>query len=129
MNLTRKQINFLKIFGFLLMIGLMVVLNNNQENARNHSGKKASGDIGITINSLGIAPIAAEIPGKTEGALPLKLISNPNSTFLFLFNQSREIIIGCRYIQFQKLFYTYCSQLQNNFLIEFLATMRNKDIR
>jgi hypothetical protein len=129
MNLTRKQINFLKIFGLLLMIGLMVVLNNNQENARKHSGKKASGDIGVTINSLGIAPLALEIPGKTEAALPLKLISNPNSNFLFLFNQSREKMIGCRLIQFQKLFYTYCSQLQNNFLIEFLATMRNKDIR
>jgi hypothetical protein len=129
MQLTRKNITFIKLFSFLLMIGLMVFLNNKQETAKNLSGRKHASEFSISINNLGIASLASAIPEKTEAALPLKLISNPNSNFLFLFNQSREQKIGFQFIQFQKLFFVYCSKFQSNFLIEFLATMRNKDIR
>jgi hypothetical protein len=129
MDLTRKQINFLKLFSFLLMIGLMVVLNNNQESAKNHSGKKTDNDLSVNINDSGITPLQTGIPEKSEGALPLKLISNPNSNFLFLCNQNRELKNWIQYIRLQKLFFVYCSKIQHNFLIEFLATMRNKDIR
>jgi hypothetical protein len=129
MNLTRRQINFLKFFSFLLMIGLMVVLNNNLESAKNHSGKKATGHLTVNINNFGITPNQSGIPEKSEGSLPIKLISNPNSNFLHLINQDREIKNWVQFIQLQKLFFGYCSKIQHNFLIEFLATMRNKDIR
>lgn len=129
MFLTRKQFQFLKFFSFLLMIGLMVVLNNEQKSAKILSGKKPVSHIIANENGAGITANAAAIPEKSEGALPLKLISNPNSNFLFLFNQSKDLKTGFRFIQLQKLFFVYCSKFQNNFLIEFLATMRNKDIR
>jgi len=129
MTLTRKQINYLKIFSFILMIGLMVVLNNEQKSAKGLSGKKQSTHLIATENGAGITANASTIPAKSEGAIPLKLISNPNSNFLFLFNQSKELRNGFQFIQFQKLFLVYCSKIQQNFLIEFLATMRNKDIR
>jgi hypothetical protein len=111
------------------MIGLMVVLNNEQKSAKILSGKKPVSHIIVNENGAGITANAAAIPEKSEGALPLKLISNPNSNFLFLFNQSKDLKTGFRFIQMQKLFFVYCSKFQNNFLIEFLATMRNKDIR
>jgi hypothetical protein len=107
----------------------MVVLNNNQESAKNHSGKKTASDLSVNINNSGITPLQSGIPEKSEGALPLKLISNPNSNLLFLCNQNRELKNWIQYIQLQKLFFVYCSKIQHNFLIEFLATMRNKDIR
>jgi hypothetical protein len=129
MQLNRKHITFIQLFSFLLMIGLMVFLNNKQETAKNNSGRKHTSEFSININNLGIAPLASAIPEKTEAALPLKLISNPNSNFLFLFNQSRELKSDFRFIQLKKLYFVYCSKFQNNFLIEFLATMRNKDIR
>jgi len=129
MLLTRKKINYLKLISFLLMIGLMVVLNNEQKSAKILSGKKATSNLIVNENGAGITANTAAIPEKSEGSLPLKLISNPNSNFLFLLNQSKESKIGFRFIQLQKLFFVYCSKIQNNFLIEFLATMRNKDIR
>lgn len=129
MSLTRKHIAYIKVISFLLMIGLMVVLNNKQEIARGHSGKRTTSDLTIDVKNSGLAPLVAGIPQKAEGAIPLKLISNPNSNFLFLLNQSRELRSGFRFIQFQKLYFVYCSKFRNNFLIEFLATMRNKDIR
>jgi len=129
MNLTRKQISFLTIFSFLLMIGLMVVLNNEQKMAKSLAGKKSASHLTVNVNDTGIAANASTLPERTEGTLPLKLISNPNSNFLFLFNHSRELKIEFHFIQFQKLFFVYCSKFQSNFMIEFLATMRNKDIR
>jgi hypothetical protein len=129
MHLTQKHINYLKFFGFLLMIGLMVVLNNEQKSAKTLSGKKPVCHLMVNENGVGITANASTLPEKTEGSLPLKLISNPNSNFLFLFNQSKELKNGFQFIQFQKLFFVYCSKFQSNFLIEFLATMRNKDIR
>ncbi|HNW50165.1 MAG TPA: hypothetical protein PKH79_03725 [Prolixibacteraceae bacterium] len=129
MKLTRKQINIIKIFSFLLMIGLMIVLNNKQKSAKSESGEPSSHEYILLANGSGIATNISAIPEKAEGALPLKLISNPNSNLLFLFNQSREQRMEFRYIQFQKLFLVFCSKIHDNFLIEFLATMRNKDIR
>jgi hypothetical protein len=129
MELARKQINFLKIFSFLLMIGLMVVLNNEQKTAKTLSGRKTTSDIIVKENGEGIIFNTFAIPEKSEGALPIKLISNPNSNLLFLLNHSRELKTEFQFIQLKKLFFVFCSKFQNNFLIEFLATMRNKDIR
>lgn len=129
MQLTRKQISYIVVISFLLMIGLMVFLNDRQETLKGLSGKKHTSELSLNVNNLGIAPLASGIPEKTEAALPLKLISNPNSNFLYLFNQSRELKSEFQFFQFQKLFLVYCSKIQHNFLIEFLATMRNKDIR
>jgi len=119
----------LTFFSFLLMIGLMVVLNNEQKTAKSLSGKKSTSHLMVDVNSSGIASNASTIPEKTEGTLPLKLISNPNSNFLSILNYSKELKIGFHFVQFQKLFLVYCSKFQSNFLIEYLATMRNKDIR
>ena len=129
MNLTQKKIQYIKFFSFLLMIGLMIVLNNEQKTAKFLSGKGTTNNLTVTENRSGITNTASALPEKTEGALPLKLISNPNSDFLFLYNQSREIKSEFHFVQFQKLFFVYCSRLHRNFMMEFIATMRNKDIR
>jgi len=127
MNLSVKNITRIKIIGFLLMIGLMVYLNDKFDSDENE--KTSESQIYVPNDDSGLATSSARIPGKTEGAIPLKLISNPNSNFLFLFNHSHKIIFNSRFLQLEKTYLEYCCKTRASFLIEYLATMRNKDIR
>ncbi len=127
MNLDQKQIRYIKIISFLLMIGLMVFLNNEQKSS--NKDNSAESTINISKNDSGLASNSAKIPEKTEGSIPLKLISNPNSNLLFLLNNCRKSVFDSRYVQLQKLYLGFCSKTRTNFLIEYLATMRNKDIK
>jgi hypothetical protein len=71
----------IKFIGFLLMIGLMVYLNdkiNSDDNV-----KKSESQIYTPNEDSGLVTSSARIPEKAEGAIPLKLISNPNSNFYF----------------------------------------------
>ncbi len=127
MKLSVKNITRIKIIGFLLMIGLMVYLNDKFESDDNE--KTSESQIFVPNDNSGLATSSARIPNKTEGAIPLKLISNPNSNFLFLFNNSHKIIFNSRFLQLEKKYLQYCCKTRASFLIEYLATMRNKDIR
>ncbi len=129
MKISRKHISYLKVISLMLMIGLMFILNKQQESAKSRSGNKAESTLTETIDRSGIGATTAQIPTKTEGAIPLKLISNPNSNFFTLVNCSKEFYNRSRYIQFRKEFLNYCSKVYFNFLIEYLATARNKDIQ
>jgi hypothetical protein len=129
MKISRKQIGYIKVIGLTLMVCLMVVLNNRQELAKLKAGNKTESSITATVDHSGIGATAAQVPTKTEGAIPLKLISNPNSNFLMLVNCSKELYNKSRFIQYRKVFLKYCSKIHSNFLIEYLATSRNKDIQ
>jgi hypothetical protein len=129
MKLTRKHIGYLKIISLILMIGLMVVLNKQQESAKLKAGNKTESSLVIPIDHSGIGATMAQVPTKTEGAIPLKLISNPNSNFLTLVNCTQEVYLRSRFVQFKKVFLKYCCKIHSNYLIEYLATSRNKDIQ
>ncbi len=127
MNLSIKNMTRIKFIGFLLMIGLMVYLNdkiNSDDNV-----KKSESQIYTPNEDSGLVTSSARIPEKAEGAIPLKLISNPNSNFLFLFNISHKVIFNSKFLQLKKTYLDFCCKTRTSFLIEYLATMRNKDIR
>lgn len=129
MRLSKKSIHFLQLTGFILMLVLMVVLNNRIEKTAprvvNHNETIST----LAINNAGIAPLLAQIPNTPEGALPIKLITNPNSPFLIFINNSFEFKNNYRYTHYRKQFLNFSMQLQTFFIIEFLVTARNKDIR
>lgn len=127
MNLSVKNITRIKIIGFLLMIGLMVYLNDKINS--DDKEKTSESQIYTPNDDSGLVTSSARIPDKAEGAIPLKLISNPNSNFLFLFNTSHKVIFNSRFLQLEKTYLEYCCKTRASFLIEYLATMRNKDIR
>jgi len=129
MVLTQRNINSLKIIGLLLMMGLMVVLNDKQENAKNKAGKNQDREIVRNVNDSGITPGTATIPDKTEGSLPIRLISKTNLNLLLVINNCQHFTHAVKYQVLQKNFLTFCSTISYNFITEYLATIRNKDYK
>jgi hypothetical protein len=129
--LRAKRVNnrSFKIIGFILMIGLMIWLNAQQENAKNKAGKKSSTDFVASIDHSGITPGIATIPAKTEGSLPLSLISKPNSNFLSVINTCQHYLHSVKFNLLQKSFLSISPKIHLNFITEYLATIRNKDYR
>lgn len=129
MKAKRINIRSIKVVGFFLMIGLMILLNAQQEDAKSKAGKKQSKELVACIDPSGITPGTANIPIKTEGALPLRLISKPNSNFLLVINNCQHFSHIVKYQVLQKSFLNILTKIHYNFITEFLATMRNKDYR
>lgn len=119
----------MQVAGFVMLLGLMVVLNHRIEKVNTDSKQHTETVTSIEVNNAGIAPLSAQIPNNPEGALPIKLISNTNSPFLAFINNSFEFKNNYRYTQYRKQFLSYCSRLQTFFITEVLVTARNKDIR
>jgi hypothetical protein len=124
-----RLFSLIKIFSFLLMIGLMVLLNEQQENARNKSGRKPFREVVTTIDPSGLAPVSSAIPNKTEGALPFRLISKTNSNFLFVITNCQHFLHEVKYQVLQKRFLKIRPKIHLNFITEYLATIRNKDYK
>jgi hypothetical protein len=129
MVLSQRNRNTIKIVGFILMIGLMVVLNDRQEAAKNKAGKNRHKEVVTDANRSGVTPGTATIPAKTEGALPLRLSSKPNSNFLLVVSNCQHFSHVVKYQLQQKNFLGFCTKISYNFITEFLATIRNKDYR
>ncbi len=129
MKLSRKNRIRIKVIGFLLMVLTMVLLNNmQQESSANFSARNNFEIIG-NINDKGITPGSATIPTKTEGDLPLRLISKPNSNFLMVLNNCQHFSNAVKFQLLQKTFLQFCTRIHYNFITEFLATIRNKDYK
>ena len=129
MGKKQKQIFSIRILGFILMIGLMVLLNARQENAKSKAGKQPTKIIVANVDPSGLTPGTATIPVRTEGALPLQLISKTNSNFLLIINNCQQSLHGVKYQVLQKRFLRIRPKIHLNFITEFLATIRNKDYR
>ena len=129
MKLSRKNRIRIKVIGFLLMVLTMVLLNNmQQESSANFSARNNFEIIG-NINDKGITPGSVTIPTKTEGDLPLRLISKPNSNFLMVLNNCQHFSNAVKFQLLQKTFLQFCTRIHYNFITEYLATIRNKDYK
>ena len=129
MQLSKKHIRFMQLAGFVIMLAVMVVLNNRIEKVDQGEKPHTETVSSIGLNISGVAPLSAQIPSNPEGAIPIRLISNPNSPFLVFINKSYEFRNNYRYTQCRKRFLHFCSRLQTFFITEFLVTARNKDIQ
>lgn len=129
MHLRPKHKICLKVIGFVSLLVLMVVLNNNQKKEIVNDSNAAKSVIETEINYDGIANASSQIPNKTESTLPIKLISNPNTNFLYFINHSFNIKNTYTYLQLRKEYLNFCSGINTRFLIEVIRTTRNKDIK
>lgn len=129
MNFNTKHIRHIKILGFFILLGVMVVLNNRIDNTiGNQSRSKPSTEV-LNSNNLGVTPLTAQLPLNPEGSLPIKLITNTNTNFLVFSTFGYEFKNECKFLQLKMQFLTYCSCIKNIFFIEYLVSTRNKDIR
>lgn len=129
MNLSHKNRIRIKVIGFLLMVLTMVVLNDKQNESAERNDKLSNWKIIGDINNKGITPATATIPAKTEGDLPLSLISKPNSNFLTVINNCQHFSNAVKFQLLQKTFLQFCTKIHFNFITEYLATIRNKDYK
>lgn len=107
----------------------MFVLNNRIEKTESGQKHKTESVVSINSNHAGIAPLSAQIPDKTEGSLPIKLISNLNSDFLYFINNGYEFRNEFKFLFLQKAYLNFCHKIQAKKLISYLITARSKDIQ
>ena len=112
-----------------MMIGLMIVLNNRQDSAKDGKEQKTETIANADLNHSGITPLFAQVPQSTEGTLPIKLISNPFSNFLVFVNHSQKFKTAFQLLQRKKIYLDICTLIPTSFIIKYLSTARNKGHR
>jgi hypothetical protein len=118
----------IQLAGFVLLLGLMFVLNNRLEQ-KERPQPAPTETLESWQNDTGIAPLTAQIPGRTEGSLPIKLITNLNTNFLVFTNHSFTFRMDTFIRVQKKLYQTFCHKIQRATILNVLATAKNKDIR
>lgn len=129
MLIITKHKKYIKIIGFFFLLGVMFVLNNQLEKKDVEVKGQTENIQNFETNISGIAPLTAQIPNKTEGALPIKLISNPNSIFLSFVNYGYEHFSCYSFIELKKRYLKYCARIWAHNITEFLLSLRNRDIQ
>lgn len=119
----------IKFAGFVLLLGLMFFLNNRIEKANQAKEHQTETVVTIELNHSGIAPLMAQIPHEHEGSLPIKLITNLNSNFLYFINNGYEFRNQFSYLQLKKQFLIIYPKIQKRTLIKYLIAAKSKDIQ
>lgn len=124
-----KHIRYFKPLSFIFLLGVMFVLNKHIEKEKVNISENTESIQIINSNNSGLAPLSAQLPNKTEGALPLRLISNPNSIFLVFVNKGYEHINAFKLLDIKKRYLHYCARFNANYLTSFVISLKNKDIQ
>jgi len=111
------------------MLGLMVYLNNRIEQSEKQHTTTTGTIVELLPSHAGIAPLSAQIPDKLEGSLPIKLISNLKTNFLYFVNIGYEFRKANNFIFQTKQFLTFCHKIQKQQMIKYLISAKNKDIQ
>jgi flagellar assembly factor FliW len=108
----------------------MVILNNKFEQ-KSSTTKTDQTESVLDIDSpiSGITTLLAQIPTKTEGSLPIKLISNLNSNFLLAVTNSYNFRSEFKFNVLQQQFLIFYHKIQRKKMISYLITARSKDIQ
>lgn len=119
----------IQLAGFVLLLGLMFVLNNSFGHAEQSNQEQSQTLVDSWQHEAGIAPLAAQIPGRTEGSLPIKLITNMHTNFLIFTNHSFTFRMASFIRERETLYHTFCHKLQRASIFNVLVTAKSKDIR
>ena len=119
----------IKLAGFVLMLVLMVFLNNRIEQSDQNRKHQTESVVSMEVNNHGIAPLSAKVPHAPEGSLPIKLITNLNSNFLYFVNTGFEFRNEFNYLMLRKRYVRYVHKIQQRKLLTYLISSKNKDIR
>jgi hypothetical protein len=129
MHLSPKQHFLIKSAGFIFLLVLLFLLNKQQENNTDHFGGSSDMVVLADLNSNGLTPVAIQLPRECQGMLPLKLVSLPNSFFLYLVNKSIEIRTGHSFIQLKNSYLYYCQNIDPGAFIFVKRATGNIEIR
>lgn len=129
MGTEKKHKIFLRVFGFALLIGAMVVLNNHSISGSEKQKHVPVQEITANVNNNGVTPVAIQIPGTSEAALPIKLISNPNISFMVLCENVYNIKNNYNFHQLKKKYTHIVYYIHLRYLQKYIHTLNNKDIR
>ncbi len=127
MKLTKKHSILLKIIGFVFLVALMFVLNNNDKSDQETIDQNTA--IELVNGSEGTVSASAAIPSTTEHSLPIKLLSNTKANFLFFVNESKNKLRTVKYNQQKLLFLEFQIHLSNYYFIKKYITAKNKEIQ
>jgi hypothetical protein len=127
-SFVRVQIKnfYIKLLSFVFLLGLMVFLNNKIEQ-KSSTTKTDQTESVLDIDSpiSGITTLLAQIPTKTEGSLPIKLISNLNSNFLLAVTNSYNFRSEFKFNVLQQQFLIFYHKIQRKQLISRFVERRS----
>ncbi|MDA3817213.1 MAG: hypothetical protein PF486_07545 [Prolixibacteraceae bacterium] len=107
----------------------MIILNNQTVTDGENSKHIPVQEISTNVNDNGVTPVAIHIPGTTETALPIKLISNPNISFMVLCENVYNLKNNYNFHQLKKKYSNIVHHVQMKYLMEYIKSLNNKDIR
>lgn len=107
----------------------MFYLNNRIEKSSTERKHQSETVLTLASNQSAIAPLSDQLPNRSEGSLPIKLISNLNSNFLYFINRGFEHKTEFKYVHLKKQFLKFYHKIQTQQLINYLITAKSKDIQ
>lgn len=125
----QKHKILLRIFGFVLLIGAMVVLNNHSISGSEKQEHIPVQEVTANVNDNGVTPVAIQIPGSSEAALPIKLISNPNISFMVLCKNVYNLKSNYTFQQLKRKHTLIVHYINSRYLLKYIHSLNNKDIR
>ncbi len=129
MGTEKKHKIFLRVFGFALLIGAMVVLNNHSISGSEKHKHVPVQEVTANVNDNGVTPVAIQIPGTSETTLPIKLISNPNISFMVLCENVYNLKNNYTFQQLKRKHTLIVHYIHSRYLIKYIHSLNNKDIR
>ncbi|MDA3881025.1 MAG: hypothetical protein PF436_11615 [Prolixibacteraceae bacterium] len=129
MKTGNKHIICWRIFGFAVLVLSMVALNRYAGKGSNDRGGTPAAEIAIGLNTNGVTPLAIQIPRTSEGALPIKMVSNPYSNFMVLSQTDFDLKINYLYRHFKNKYTNNIYRLQLFYILARESALKNKDIR
>lgn len=107
----------------------MVVLNNNSISGNYNPENVPVKEITANVNENGVTPVAIQIPGTREAALPIKLISNPNISFMVLCENVYNLKNNYNFQQLKRKFVSIVHHIQLKYIMKYIISLNNKDIQ
>ncbi|MCF8361115.1 MAG: hypothetical protein K9G70_00690 [Prolixibacteraceae bacterium] len=107
----------------------MIILNNHTVPDNEKPGHIPVQEISTNVNDNGVTPVAVQIPGTTETTLPIKLISNPNISFMDLCENVYNLKNNYNFQQLKRKYANIVYHIQMKYLMEYIKSLNNKDIR
>lgn len=129
MKTGRNHIIYWRIAGLAVLLVAMVALNRHAGSGTQNDNDKPVSEFVHDLNENGVTPLAVQIPPSREGALPIKMISNPYSNFMVLSQTGFNIKINDQYRFFKNRYTNIIYRLQLFYVLARDSALKNKDIR
>jgi hypothetical protein len=107
----------------------MVILNNHTVSEHENPKHDPVQEVTANVNENGVTPAAIQIPNTSETALPIKLISNPNISFIVLCENVYNLKSNYTFQQLKRKHTLIVHYIHSGYLLKYIHSLNNKDIR